>query len=97
MQKIWISKEIENENENEWKIKFLSGLKGQIVRYMLIGGLLTNYPTHIVINPYLPISNYLWLVGWEFLIQNLDEIFQMDEKNDGRFGLVLNLCPKFRK
>jgi hypothetical protein len=34
-------------------------------------------------------------------IQNLDEFPQMDEKhknkskNVGRFGLVLNLCPRF--
>jgi hypothetical protein len=35
-------------------------------------------------------------------IQNLDEIFQINEqtknknKNAGRFGLVPNMCPRFR-
>ncbi len=71
------------QNENEWKINFLSNLKGQIVRYMFVGGLFINYPTHIVINPYSPIS-HMWMDGWNFLfIQNLDEILQMDKKNDG--------------
>jgi hypothetical protein len=35
-----------------------------------------------------------------FFIQKLDEILQMDEeknkKNVGRFGMVLNLRPRFR-
>jgi hypothetical protein len=51
------------QNENEWKINFVSSLRGQIVRYMFVGGLFTNYPTHIVINHDSPIS-YMWMDGW---------------------------------
>jgi hypothetical protein len=40
MQKVWIFKKIEN--ENELKIKILSRLKGQIILCMLKGGLSTN-------------------------------------------------------
>jgi hypothetical protein len=36
MQTIWIFEEIQN--ENELKIKFLSGFKGQIVYYVFKGG-----------------------------------------------------------
>jgi hypothetical protein len=42
VQKIWISKEIQNENENELNINFLSGLRGQIDWCMFLGGLFIN-------------------------------------------------------
>jgi hypothetical protein len=42
MQKIWIFEKIQNENENELKINFLFGLKGQIVWCTLKGGLYAN-------------------------------------------------------
>jgi hypothetical protein len=33
----------------------------------------------------------------DFFIQILDEIFQMDEINVAKFGLALNLHPRFKK